>query len=85
MNAKSLIALAAIVASTGAFAELRSQGEGDFEGHAATAPVAGKTRAHVLADIAEARRTGELERIRGDYYGFEDAKPAAVHMARRAN
>jgi hypothetical protein len=83
MNAKPLIALAALVLSAGAFAQGPVQAERDFYVAQAT-PATGKSRAEVLAEIAQARRSGELERIRGDYYGFESTQPSTtVWMAKR--
>lgn len=84
MNVKPLIALAAFVAATGAFAQGSAQAERDFYVYEPTATVVGKSRAEVLAELAEARRTGELERIRSDYYGFETMQPRTnVWMAKR--
>jgi hypothetical protein len=83
MNVKPLIALAVFVASTGAFAQGEAQAQRDFYVFEST-PAAGKSRAEVLAELAEARRTGELERIRSDYYGFETMQPRTnVWMAKR--
>jgi hypothetical protein len=83
MNVKPLIALAAFVASTGAFAQGAAQAQRDFYVFE-SAPAAAKSRAEVVAEIAQARQTGELERIRGDYYGFESQQPRAmVWMAKR--
>ena len=87
MNAKSLVAVVALVATAGAFAQTTVQAERDFYvfgSGTSAAPAGGKTRAEVLAELAEARRTGELERIRADYYGYEDMKPAHVlRLAKR--
>ena len=80
MNAKPLIALAALVASAGAFAQGPVQAERDFYVFD-SAPVSTKTRAEVMAGVAQARETGELERIRGDYYGFETMQPRSTVWA----
>ena len=82
MNAKPLIALLALVASAGAFAQGEAQAQRDFYVFEST-PASAKSRADVLAEIAQARASGELERIRGDYYGFETMQPrATVWMAK---
>ena len=83
MNAKPLIALLALVASAGAFAQGEAQAQRDFYVFETTSAAA-KSRADVMAETAQARASGELDRIRGDYYGFE-SQPArtTVWMAKR--
>jgi hypothetical protein len=75
MNAKPLIALIALVASAGAFAQGEAQAQRDFYVFESTPAAVGKTRAEVLAELKQARESGELERIRSDYYGFETMQP----------
>jgi hypothetical protein len=60
MNAKLTLTFAALFACAGAFAQGASQNQ----------PTAGKTRADVRAETAEARKSGELDRVREDYYGL---------------
>jgi hypothetical protein len=69
MNTKPILAFAALAVCTGAFADLASQKK-----------PAGKTRAEVRAETAEARETGELERNRMDYYGLPDRVQPAVTL-----
>jgi len=59
MNAKLTLTFAALVACAGAFAQGASQSQ-----------PTGKTRADVRAETAEARKSGELDRVREDYYGL---------------
>jgi hypothetical protein len=69
MNTKPILAFAALAVCTGAFGDVASQKQ-----------PTGKTRADVQAEAAEARRTGELDRIRGEYYGLPDRVQSAATL-----